>query len=363
MKNIFYLLVAVVLISACNKNELVIQGPIIPEPEVEVQIIDSVQLNLLSLDIPRKSGDFLIYDFTARIPGFIWGCTYLEESADEDMVLFSYNLATKDLKLIAAPIDLGLSNFQRIVAGPDGKLYMHSAGILHNAIAVFDTNIRTWSSIEVAGLIGGFTVDEVNNTLWIAHHEGVSRYQNGELFTFDDTNSNLQRIESGSNNSFFGFQLAVDKGGIVWYANQNELYTFVNEEWSQHPLSPLSDRYIISHVVASESEGVLINVPYESLLLLNKDTEIRNYNSIPALTNPPKSPLSLLDRVTDENILYSHRDGFSFYNSLLDSVIQVDASNSLLPASNSMALKLDRDAEGNIWIGGHNILGTLASEW
>jgi ligand-binding sensor domain-containing protein len=357
MKSIFHLIICVVFISACGKND-----PLDSLPEIEEVIVDSIHLDLVSLVPQGESDYFVVSDFTARISGKIWGCTYLEESDNQAMMLFSYNIVTNQIDIFSAPTNLGLSVFNNIEAGPDGKLYMHSSGIVHNAIAIFDTNTQSWSSIEVSGYVKGITVDEVNNALWIAHNQGVSRYQNGNLFTFDDTNSNLTRIESGSNYSFFGFALAVDKAGVIWYANQNELYVYVNEEWSLHPLSPTSEQYIITHIVPHESEGVFLKVPHESLYHLTFDMEISNYNNILELVAPQKLTINLLGRLADESIIYSHSGGFSFYNSSQDSTIQVDANNSLLPINNG-ALKLDRDTEGNIWIGGDNILGKLPNKW
>jgi len=360
MKKIFYLLLSVLLLSTCNEDEPTIQVPTDPEPEVV--LIDSVQLSLLNLDVPGAPDNFLIGDFTARIPGFIWGSTHLHENGDNFAALFSYSLANNRVSLFAAPTDLGVSNFHKIEAGPDGKLYVHSSGVVHKAVAVFDTNTGAWSTIEVAGFVSGIAVDQVNNILWIAHNEGVSRYQDGELFTFDDTNSNLQRREPDINNSFFGFALAVDEAGVVWYANQVDLYTFTNEQWALHPLSPLSSNYIITHIVPAETGGVFVKTPNESLYVLDAEAEIRNYNEKEELTNPINLTIDILDRANDESIIYSYNNGFSYYNALLDSLILVDYNNSLLPERN-MQLKLDRDLQGNIWIGGNNVLGTIPNEW
>lgn len=358
MKNLFHLIICVVLITACTGDEPIIQEPVPPEPLT----IDSIDLNLVNLADLDVSDEFMVYDFTTRIPGEIWGCTYLSESDTPNMTLFSYNLAANQMDIFKAPTNLGLNTFNVVEAGPDGILYMHSTGILHKAIAIYDTKTGIWSSIEMPDYVLGITIDEVNNILWIGHYKGVSKYQAGNLVTFDDTNSILKRITSGSNNSFFGSELAVDKAGVTWYANMNELYFYKDEEWFLHPLSPLSEQFIISHIVAHESDGVLIKVPQESLYHLTFDIEIGNYNSVSELVNPSKLPINLIGRLSDESIIYSHVDGLSYYDSTRDTIIQVDAANSLIPINKS-GLKLDRDQEGKIWIGGKNILATLPDEW
>ncbi|PHI17966.1 hypothetical protein CEQ90_20395 [Lewinellaceae bacterium SD302] len=363
MRNILYFFICLTLLCTCNDEEQDIVIPATeeqePMPEPEPEIIDSVQVVLV--EWPDELNDLIIQDFTARLPGYIWGCVY-DRANQDNLLIFSYNILSGQTNVISAPENIGLPNFQVIESGPDGKLYLHSSGIVDNRIAIFDTNNNIWSSIEIPGFINGICVDEVNNNLWVAHKNGVSRYSDNILSTFDENNSILSRVVSGTNNSFFGSLLTVDMSGTLWYANTNVLYTFINGEWSLHPLSPLSDSYIITHIVASESEGVLIKVPNESLQQINSTEEIRNYNSITELIESQRSPINIIGRLSDESIIYSHQDGFSYYDSAGNNVVQVNSTNSILPSGNH-AYKISRDSEGDIWIGGNQTLAILPSEW
>lgn len=357
MKKTLYLLFAFCMLAACNPNDdPTLTNPKDDEPVISTASVDSVQLNLLDI------GNLSIRDFTARIPGFIWGCTYVEDAPGNQRnskVLFSYNLSTEEIEYVYGPPEIDLDHFLAIEAGPDGKLYIHSYGFKYKEVAIYDTQAKTWSRIEVNGFVNGITVDEASNALWVAHEEGVSRYQNGELFTFDDTNSNLQRIVSGSNNSFFGHALAVDKEGIVWYANQNELYTFKNDQWSLHPSSPLSENYIIWRMVAAESEGVFVQIPREFTYRLQAASEISRLKEDATISD--FITIDILHRASDKSIIYSHSKGFLHYSIERDSVISVNSRNSLLPDA-SMELRLDHDHEGNVWIGGIGVLGILPRE-
>ncbi|MEL6803734.1 MAG: hypothetical protein AAFO91_08145 [Bacteroidota bacterium] len=236
---------------------------------------------------------------------------------------------------------------------------MASGSSLHKGVAVFTPDTRQWSAIEVPGFVNAIEVDEATNTLWIAHRAGVSRYQDGDVFTYDRSNSDL--LMTDPEDSFSGFTLAVDKSGIVWYANQNDIYTFIDGEWSLHPLSPLSENYLVSGMVPSQSDGVLIKTPFESLHVLDTDSEIRNYNEVNQLASSSILP-GLMDRASDESVIYAFTRSIHYYDAIQDTIIQVDATNSRFPM-NGVCVGLDRDLEGNLWVGGDEVLAKLPAGW
>ncbi len=365
MRNLLLFLLLVLSLGACDKEELVPRDPSPPqEPVLEepVASVDSFHLNLVTLDTTWARVGFVIRDFTARVPGVIWGTTYREERSGVVEGLFSFDVATQRLDFISAPSDLGLPHYMRITAGTNGQLYIHSSGIVSDRVAVYDMATQAWSTIQLPGYVSGTTYDDFDKKLWIAHDEGVSTYKDGTLYTYDNTNSPLRRILSGSNNSFLGGAPTVDREGNVWYANQRDLYLYVHGEWAEHPLSPIPGSFRISHLVASERTGVLINAYDEYLSLIDPSKKVKDYQQIPELAEQRKFPLSLLDRNSDESLIYTHAYGLSYYDAVRDTVVQVDASNSVLPAR-EMNFLLDRDPEGNIWIGGVNVLGTLPETW
>ncbi len=365
MKDLLLFLLLVLSLAACDKEEIVPREPSPPQepvPEEPVAPVDSFHLDLVTLDTTWARAGFVIRDFTARVPGVIWGTTYREERGEVVEGLFSFDVGTEQLNFIPAPRDLGLPHYMQITAGTNGKLYIHSTGIVSDRVAVYDLAAQAWSTIQLPGYVSGTTYDDFDKMLWIAHKEGVSTYQDGTLYTYDDTNSPLRRIVSGSNNSFLGGAPTVDREGNVWYANQGDLYLHIKGEWSEHPLSPIPGSFRISHLVASERTGVLVNAYDEYLSLIDPSAEVKDYQQIPELAEQRKFPLSLLDRSVDESLIYTHLYGFSYYDAARDTVVQVDASNSILPAR-EMSFQLDRDPEGNIWIGGGNVLGTVPETW
>ncbi|NJC27883.1 NHL repeat-containing protein [Neolewinella antarctica] len=364
MKNIIYLCAfAILSFGSCQTEETILGGPLIPElePEPQVGVVDSINVELVNLQWPNPGKDYNIVDFTARLPGYIWGCI-AKTNDHRELEIFSYDISSNQVQTFTAPDTLDVPYFQIIEGSSNGKLYLHSSGVVKNKIAVFDTRSSSWSSITLPGFVGGITIDESNDEVWIAHNNGISRVQNDSVITYDESNSALRRIISGPNNSFFGFVLAVDVSGTVWYANSNIIYTFNDEEWSVHPLSPLSDTYIVTHIVPDEIEGVLIKTPRENLLQLNASKVIKSYNAVPDLIEPARGAINILGRSVDSSIIYSHMNGFSFYAPRKDSVFQVSAQNSNLPTLRD-GLKLSRDLDDNIWIGGGNTLGILPDEW
>ncbi|MEO0787776.1 MAG: membrane lipoprotein lipid attachment site-containing protein [Bacteroidota bacterium] len=358
MKRTLVFLFALVVLAACNEDEPVLQGPIDTGPEISV---DSIDLSLVDLNDPGFAENFLIFDFTTDIPGSIWGITREEENGEE--VLFSYDASTEDIRFHTPPSDLGINRFEEIAAGPDGSLYLHANSLVFNLVAVYNTSTGDWSTIEVEGGVDGVTVDQVRNTLWVSHSAGVSSFQDDELInTYDETNSVLQPINTGSSTFFNGFAIAVDNSGVVWFANSNDLYTFIDDEWSLHPLSPLSEVYIISGLFPSRSEGVYIKTAFESLYQLNAEGEIRNFNTLDEVTTTT-ALLSVVDQVSDEGILFSTGGSFlNFYDPADASLTRIDSENSLLP-TDARVRGIKVDASGNTWIGGHNVLGILSEDW
>ena len=74
MKKLFYIFALAVLLLSCNKDEGVIQAPV--DAGQEEVAVDPISFDLLELDTPNQRAYFVIFDFTVRIPGYIWGCTY-----------------------------------------------------------------------------------------------------------------------------------------------------------------------------------------------------------------------------------------------------------------------------------------------
>ena len=238
---------------------------------------------------------------------------------------------------------------------------MHSTGFKFDVVVVFDRKSNSWSQINIPGLVNGITVDKKNNVLWVAHQEGVSKYANDVLITYDDTNSALERIQSGSNFSFFGFKLEIDQSGILWYANMTELYTYQEGRWSKHLNSPLSSSYIIWAMVSSEAEGVFTLIPETSLYVLNAQGVLRLYEGESDIQFPEDIVLDIQSRISDNSIIYAHNNGLSVYNLDRNELITIDSKNSLLP-NTDLSLKLDRDLEGNIWFGGGQVLGIVPED-
>ena len=72
------------MLMACNiAEEPAVTNTTEDDPLLGEEPVDSIQLNLLELD------DLPIVDFSARIPGFIWGSTYVEDGTRRQNVLFS----------------------------------------------------------------------------------------------------------------------------------------------------------------------------------------------------------------------------------------------------------------------------------
>lgn len=357
MKTFVYLLACVVLIGACKDDDVIMPMPEVPGPPT----VDSVHLTAVDLRWPGGPDRYAIGDFTAQIPGYVWGCVADLENQSSNK-LFSYHVATGLVEVLTAPAEIKLPAFTNIEAGPDGKLYVHSSGYLSKSVAIYDTRDGAWSSIQVPGLVNGFAIDPVTNSLWIAHGEGVSRLKDDTLTTYDETNSGPRRTTSGSNYSFSGFQIAVDRAGNVWYANGTELFTFSNDEWSLHPLSPLSNRYIITHVVSIDSGGVLVKVPEEALVVLDTESKILDYGNVRNLATSSDIAIDIAQRTVDNNIIVSHFDGFSFYTPSRDSVTVVNSKNSIIPTGNTL-YALSKDEFGNVWFGGYRTLIKLPNDW
>ncbi|OAV45157.1 hypothetical protein [Lewinella sp. 4G2] len=360
MKYTYYLLLLALLISACEDEDMLSPDPGLPEEEEEVvNVVDSFELNLVELPVINESGNFSVLDFTTQIPGFIWGTTYRREA--EKNVLFSYNISDETFQYFTPPGDLGILSPRWTVAGPDGKLYLYSTGFIYSEVAVFEIESETWSSITIPEGVNRVIADLNKKDVWIAHGAGVSRYRNGELLTYDDTNSGLQKVTSGANTSFFGGPMAVDSDGVVWYANQGRLFQFRDEAWTEHPNSPFTDITRISQISPAESGGVFVKVSFGALTQV-KFNEVVNTYTNEELTVPSRPAFDIIERGSDESIIYSHTNGFSYYSLSADTLIIIDNTNSELPQG-QLNLYMERDANGVIWFGGHNVFGTLPDEW
>jgi len=140
------------------------------------------------------------------------------------------------------------------------------------------------------------------------------------------------------------------------------LFFFENETWQEHPNSPTGNAYIITALEKASDNSIFIQNFTESFYEVNKEGVISDLtNTIFDENNHPLYSNIVRNENSGDMSIATNR-GFYYYQPALDSTLIINQQNAVFP-TNEINAKLERDLNGQIWIGGSQFLGKLPQEF
>ena len=107
---------------------------------------------------------------------------------------------------------------------------------------------------------------------------------------------------------------------------------------------------------------MLVKTPQESLYLLDVAGEIQDYRNIPELANAGYFSGGLDGHISDSGVIYASSKDVSIYDPETDEILRIDKYNSTI-SEDVVINHLDRDQDGNLWVGGDEVLAKLQADW